>query len=113
MLRINDSSFIANRRCQRVHHGVFGQKARGIPSAGATAMTHQIVALLGRRDEPTDAVEEYCRYLGTALLAHGLNFSYVRIPWAERGWSAALHEVTQKAAEWRGQWVCVQYTALA
>ena len=29
----------------------------------------RILALLGRPDEPTDAVEEYCRYLGGALRA--------------------------------------------
>ena len=31
----------------------------------------RIITLLGRRDEPTDAVEEYCRYLGEALRPHG------------------------------------------
>ena len=73
----------------------------------------RITALLGRRDEPTDAVEEYCRYLGGALRAHGFELEVVRVLWAERGWSAALSELAQRAAEWRGRWVCVQYTALA
>ncbi len=72
-----------------------------------------IIALLGRRDEPTDAVEEYCRYLGTALGAHGFEPVVARLPWAERGWSVALRELGQKSAVWRGRWVCVQYTALA
>jgi hypothetical protein len=27
----------------------------------------RIIAVLGRRDAPTDAVEEYCRYLGEVL----------------------------------------------
>jgi glycosyltransferase involved in cell wall biosynthesis len=76
-------------------------------------MTQQIVALLGRRDEPTDAVEEYCRYLGAALCAHGFEFAFVRFPWQERGWSSALRELAQLAADWRGRWICVQYTALA
>ena len=76
-------------------------------------MTQQMVALLGRRDEPTDAVEEYCHYLGTALRAHDVDLAVVRLPWAECGWSAALHELAQSAADWRGRWVCVQYTALA
>ena len=30
-------------------------------------MTLLAIALLGRKDEPTDAVEEYCRYLSAAL----------------------------------------------
>src|SRR6266852_3545854 len=73
----------------------------------------RIIALLGRRDEPTDAVEEYCRYLGGALRAHGFEMELARVPWAERGWPAALRELRQKAGAWRGQWVLVQYTALA
>lgn len=76
-------------------------------------MTQRMVALLGRRDEPTDAVEEYCRYLGAALPGHGFELTLVRFPWEERGWSAALRDLEQRAADWRGRWVCVQYTALA
>jgi len=76
-------------------------------------MTQRLVALLGRRDEPTDAVEEYCHYLGAALRAHDFDLEVTRLPWVERGWSAALRELGQKAVDWRGQWVCVQYTALA
>jgi hypothetical protein len=73
----------------------------------------RVVALLGRRDEPTDAVEEYCRYLGEALRAHGFEMELARVPWAERGWPAALRDLRQKAGEWRGQWALLQYTALA
>lgn len=73
----------------------------------------RIVALLGRRDEPTDAVEEYCRYLGGALRAHGFEMELARVPWAQVGWFAALRELRQKADSWRGRWVLVQYTALA
>jgi glycosyltransferase involved in cell wall biosynthesis len=76
-------------------------------------MTERMIALLGRRDEPTDAVEEYCRYLGAALRAHGFELAVARVPWVESGWSAALRELSHKAADWRGLWVCVQYTALA
>ena len=76
-------------------------------------MTRQMVALLGRRDEPTDAVEEYCRYLADALRAHDYEMNLVRVHWAERGWSAALQELRRQAADWRDQWVSVQYTALA
>lgn len=76
-------------------------------------MTQRVLALLGRRDEPTDALEEYCRYLGAALGAQGFELVVTRLPWTERGWSAALRQLAQKAAKWRGRWVCVQYTALA
>jgi glycosyltransferase involved in cell wall biosynthesis len=73
----------------------------------------RIIALLGRRDEPTDAVEEYCRYLGEALRAHGFEMELARVAWAERDWPAALRELREKARAWRGQWMLLQYTALA
>ena len=73
----------------------------------------RVLALLGRRDEPTDAVEEYCRYLGGALRARGFEMEFARVPWADRGWSAALRDLRKKAGAWRGEWVLVQYTALA
>jgi glycosyltransferase involved in cell wall biosynthesis len=76
-------------------------------------MTQRLVALLGRRDEPTDAVEEYCHYLGAALRAHDFDLEVKRLPWVGQGWSAALRELGQRTVDWRGRWVCVQYTALA
>jgi len=73
----------------------------------------RIIALLGRRDEPTDAVDEYCRYLGGALRDRGFTTELVRVQWSERGWPAALRELQERAREWRDKWVLVQYTALA
>jgi hypothetical protein len=35
-------------------------------------MNQKCIPPLDRRDEPTDAVEEYCHYLGGALRAHGI-----------------------------------------
>jgi glycosyltransferase involved in cell wall biosynthesis len=83
------------------------------PPVGFFEMTQRCVALLGKRDEPTDAVEEYCRFLAEALRAHGFEMELARVPWAETGWSAALRELRQNAREWRGEWVFLQYTALA
>ncbi len=73
----------------------------------------RVIALLGRRDEPTDAVEEYCRHLGAALVAHGLQLDIRRVPWNEHGWSASLDALRLQAEAWNGTWVLVQYTALA
>jgi glycosyltransferase involved in cell wall biosynthesis len=73
----------------------------------------RIIALLGRRDSPTDAVEEYCRYLGDALLEHGYELSIERVAWEKRGWAAALRSLRHHANGWKGTWVLVQYTALA
>jgi glycosyltransferase involved in cell wall biosynthesis len=74
---------------------------------------YRTIALLGRRDEPTDAVEEYCRYLGEALHAHNYDLKMERVDWAERGWEIALRSLRRRAKEWRRAWVLVQYTALA
>ena len=76
-------------------------------------MTQKCVALLGRRDTPTDAVEEYCRFLGAALTQHGYEIEIARVPWAERGWNAALSELRRDSRNWRDARVLLQYTALA
>lgn len=75
-------------------------------------MTRQLIALLGRKDEPTDAVEEYCRYLGAALGTHDLQLEIKRFAWEKLGWSQAFAELQADAPNWHGQWVLVQYTAL-
>lgn len=74
---------------------------------------HRAIALLGRRDAPTDAVEEYCRYLGEALRAHDLALELTRVSWVADGWPAAMRELERQAGGWHGCWVLVQYTALA
>lgn len=76
-------------------------------------MTEPVVALLGRRDEPTDGVEQYCVHLAEALRAHEFAMELLRASWKERGWHAALRNLKQRAADWRGRWVLLQYTALA
>ena len=76
-------------------------------------MTQRIVALLGRRDEPTDAVEQYCLHLGEALNTRGFNLEILRVTWKERGWPKTLRNLRQRAAAWQDHWVLLQYTALA
>jgi glycosyltransferase involved in cell wall biosynthesis len=76
-------------------------------------MSETVVALLGRRDEPTDAVEQYCIHLGEALRTHDFAMEILRVPWKERGWPIALRNLRQRATDWRGRWVLLQYTALA
>lgn len=71
-----------------------------------------IVALVGRRDEPTDGVEDYCACLGEALKRRGIHIEVVRIPWAARGWIAALLWFERQSALWRKRYILVQYTAL-
>lgn len=76
-------------------------------------MNPDVVMLLGRKDEPTDAVEEYCQYLCEALRARDVTGEVVRAAWNERGWAGAVDELRRAAERWRGKWVFVQYTALA
>jgi hypothetical protein len=75
--------------------------------------TQRVIALLGRRDQPTDAVEEYCRYLGAALDSMGFELELRRVPWDEHGWSASLNALKLQAEKWSGTWVLLQYTSLA
>ena len=76
-------------------------------------MTTPVIALLGCTDVPTDAVQQYCRYLGTALQSHDFQLEIHRVPWEVHGWSDALGALRLQAASWRGRWVLIQYTALA
>jgi len=76
-------------------------------------MTTSAVALLGRKDEPTDAVEVYCHCLSEALQSHGIRMDVRRVPWNIHGWPDSLRALELMATQWRGTWVFVQYTALA
>ena len=76
-------------------------------------MTQKCVALFGRGDAPTDALREYCAFLGEALRAHDYRMEMAAVGWAEQGWATALSELRQKARDWRGVPVFLQYTALA
>src|SRR6267143_3661984 len=76
-------------------------------------MKWNCIAILGKQDAPTDAVEEYCRYLGEALQAEDYDLNIERVPWVEHGWGAAVRKLRRRARGWKGTWVLVQYTALA
>ncbi len=72
------------------------------------------VAVLGRQDEPIDAVEQYCQYLSSALVAEGISLELMRVRWAEMGWRRALRELRESTLEKRNAaWFLMQYTALA
>jgi glycosyltransferase involved in cell wall biosynthesis len=83
------------------------------PDPADPRMTQTVIALLGRKDEPTDAIEEYCRYLGEALRSHDFQFEIHRVLWEVDGWRNALKALQLQSANWRGAWALVQYTALA
>ena len=72
------------------------------------------VAVLGRQDEPIDAVEEYCQYLSSALVVEGISLGLMRVRWAEIGWRKALRVLREGTLETRNAaWFLMQYTALA
>src|SRR5271154_6432657 len=73
----------------------------------------RIVALVGQRDQPTDGVADYCAWLGGGLQSCGCELETFRVRWPEIGWSAALAELKEKANQWRGCWVLLQYTGMA
>ena len=71
------------------------------------------IALLGRPDEPTDGVADYCNFLGLALRRRSVQLEIVRVPWDVRGWAEAMRWLSHESRRWSGQWVMIQYTALA
>jgi len=76
-------------------------------------LSTRCIALLGCKDEPTDALEEYSRYLAAALEVHDIQLEIRRVPWEIHGWTEALHALRIQAFRWRDTWVLLQYTALA
>lgn len=76
-------------------------------------MHNRCVAVLGRPDSPTDAVEEYCRYLSSALAKREISLELVRVRWAENGWGSSLDELLKKFGSSKDCWFLLQYTALA
>ena len=71
------------------------------------------IAVLGRPDEPTDAVEEYCQYLGEALELERFKLEIVRVRWDQARMRACLRQLSKQMVESRNSWFLLQYTALA
>lgn len=72
-----------------------------------------LIALLGRRDSPTDALDDYCGFLAQGMENRGENLKLVRVPWSELGWTRALWRLWRQSRGWQRRWVLVQYTALS
>ena len=62
-------------------------------------MTLPVIALLGRKNEPTDAVEEYCRYVGNALQRHDADLQIRRVPSELHGWRRSFRALKLQAAD--------------
>lgn len=72
-----------------------------------------LVALTGYRDNPTDGVVDYCKFLQQALARRGVQLQVATVSLDDRGWWLALWHLWRQAREWRQHWVLLQYTALA
>jgi len=71
-----------------------------------------VIALLGKKDVPTDGVEDYCRFLSMAMGDRGYRVEIVRVPWEDLGWIRAWGRLWQESRNWKGKTVLAQYTAL-
>lgn len=76
-------------------------------------MADQIIALLGRRELPTDGVEDYCGFLKRALATRGVEMRISRVEWDKHGWSKALAPFRHQGRDGGGSWIVVHYTAMA
>lgn len=84
-----------------------------IPDTSASrATSFSLIALLGKKDSPTDGVEDYWRCLSPALEARGYKVEIVRVAWVELGWIRAWVHLWQESRKWKGNPILVQYTAL-
>jgi glycosyltransferase involved in cell wall biosynthesis len=72
-----------------------------------------MIAILGKRDTPTDGIEDYCNFLAQALARRDVTLERVYVAWNERGWIRSLWRLWRDSANWRGGWVLLQYTALS
>src|SRR5215469_17097787 len=59
-------------------------------TTGDGFVTESCIALLGKRDIPTDAIEEYCQYLAIGLLSYEVRLEIRRVPWEIHGWQDSL-----------------------
>jgi glycosyltransferase involved in cell wall biosynthesis len=82
-----------------------------MPRANASAKSW--IALLGHGEATADGVQDYCEYLARALEQQGVELKLVRVDWSRKGWWPALRELRRECRAWRGQWVLLQFTALA
>ena len=70
------------------------------------------VALLGRQDEPTDGVRDYCELLSQAFARRGMQMEIVALRWDVDGWRKALGTLWKASRGWSGRIILLQYTAL-
>jgi glycosyltransferase involved in cell wall biosynthesis len=73
----------------------------------------ECMAILGRREEPTDGVHDYCCYLRDALAKEGVNLTLTQVRWAEIGRKASRQELLEAVNGKQNTFFLLQYTALS
>src|ERR1700738_706783 len=73
----------------------------------------ECMAILGRRDVPTDGVQDYCCYLRDALANEGVNLALTQVRWAEIGRKASRQELCEALKGNQNTFFLLQYTALS
>jgi glycosyltransferase involved in cell wall biosynthesis len=73
----------------------------------------ECMAILGRREEPTDGVQDYCCYLRDALAIEGVNLTLTPVRWAEIGRKASRQELLEAVKGKQDAFFLLQYTALS
>jgi glycosyltransferase involved in cell wall biosynthesis len=73
----------------------------------------ECMAIMGRREVPTDGVHDYCCYLRDALANEGVNLTLAQVRWAESGRKASRHELLEAIKGKQNTLFLLQYTALS
>ena len=71
------------------------------------------MAILGRLEEPTDGVQDYCCCLRDALADEGVNLTLTQVRWAEIGRKASRQELLEAVKGKQNAFFLLQYTALS
>jgi glycosyltransferase involved in cell wall biosynthesis len=73
----------------------------------------ECMAILGRREAPTDGVRDYCCYLRDGLVNEGVNLTLTQVRWAEIGRKASRQELLEAVKGKQSTFFLLQYTALS
>jgi glycosyltransferase involved in cell wall biosynthesis len=73
----------------------------------------ECMAILGRREVPTDGVHDYCCYLRDALAKESVNLTLTQVRWAEIGRRASRRELLDAVKDKENGLFLLQYTALS
>lgn len=83
-----------------------------MPSSSISKVAPDAIALLGKLDQPTDGVRDYCQLLSEAFARRGGRLEIMALSWETQGWRKTLRILWEESGGWKNQTVMLQYTAL-